>query len=504
MFRRLIEGLIVVAVLFALVGAGVAGLQGSASYVYGQPSFVTSTPMVAPDALNSPTDAIFDRNGNLYVADFGNYRVVRFDSRNGYLGDTTADLVFGQASMYTNYSGIGDTQMGRPLGLAIDDSGNLYVSDMTYNRIVRFNADSDGIVRDTTVDFQIGVSSFSGTSDTMLGWPNGLVIDDSGNLYVADYESSRILRFDASGTGIVNDSTADFIIGQKSFFNSYTGVGDTQLNKPYDIAFDQSRALIVSDQWNSRVLRFEADTSASGIITDTAADQVFGQPTFAAKTPSVGIQGLDDPAGVDVDPSGNLWIADHDNNRVLGFSVGSGGAVTDTTADYVLGQHDDFDTNVANAVGSGSSALSASGLQQPYGVSFHQGNGKLAIADYGNARILIYDPASQGVKGDDNNCFVATSAYGKEANELSALHQFRDETLLSSRIGRSITSAYYSVGPHVAPHVTRDGVTGRITRTALLPAVGFARLANTLGLLGTLILSLGITGAIMAFRRVRS
>ena len=90
------------------------------------------------------------------MVDSFNNRVVKFDCQDysPYLySDTFIDLYIGQAHFITRYAGAGDSQLNTPQDLVFDDSGNLYVSDYSNNRVVRYNADSDGVIRDTSADY---------------------------------------------------------------------------------------------------------------------------------------------------------------------------------------------------------------------------------------------------------------------------------------------------------------------------------------------------------------
>ena len=108
----------------------------------------------------------------------------------------------------------------------------------------------------------------------MLAGPVGLVLDDSGNLYVADPGNDRVLRFDAGSTGVIVNDTADFVLGQRTFAQSALGLSDTMFSSPVFLAIDCRKNLYVADHANTRVLRFDADVNASNLLTDTQADWV--------------------------------------------------------------------------------------------------------------------------------------------------------------------------------------------------------------------------------------
>jgi len=149
-----------------------------------------------------------------------------------------------------------------------------------------------------------------------------------------------VLRYN---TPLTTDVTADLVYGQGGDFNANTCDSDTidgsstnlDLCNPFGVAVDGSSNLYVADLGNGRVLEYDTPS------TNAAADNVFGQggdftSDFCnfdgAFTGSE--NNLCNPAGVAVDTSGNIFIADEDNNRMLEYDIP---LTTDTTADRVLG-----------------------------------------------------------------------------------------------------------------------------------------------------------------------
>ncbi len=119
-----------------------------------------------------------------------------------------------------------------------------------------------------------------------------------------------------------------------SFATSNYGATDSSLNFPTEVAFDSSGNLWVADEGNNRVLEF-AHPFKSGEL----ASVVLGQSDFTSSASATAQNGLNDPYGVALDPAGNVWVADTGNNRVLEFLKGSG-FTTGEDASLVLGQPD--------------------------------------------------------------------------------------------------------------------------------------------------------------------
>ncbi|MFQ5411982.1 MAG: hypothetical protein ACE5EC_06780, partial [Phycisphaerae bacterium] len=120
--------------------------------------------------------------------------------------DTTADAVFGQPDFVSNIVDNGGLANGfqRPIDLALDHWGNLYVADSGNNRVLRFNAPRLDIVADgvfgqlgsfTTEAANHGLGFFTTDADGLLG-PTGVAFDAAANLYVLDNTNQRLLRFD--------------------------------------------------------------------------------------------------------------------------------------------------------------------------------------------------------------------------------------------------------------------------------------------------------------------
>ena len=249
--------------------------------------------------LHSPTGVTVDGSGNLYVADSDNHRVRKIDASG------TITTVAGTGEQ--GFSGDGGqaigAQLSHPSGVALDSVGNLYIADRWNNRIRRI--DTTGTI--TTIA-GTGGRGFSGDGGTAvaarLHYPGGVVVDGSGNVYVADGSNHRIRRIDTTGTITTIAGT-----GEEGFSGDGGQAFGAQLNLPSGVALDSIGNLYVADSDNHRIRRIDA----SGTIT-----------TFAGRgEPASNLDGilainsrLNLPRGVAVDGSGNLYIADTGNDRI--------------------------------------------------------------------------------------------------------------------------------------------------------------------------------------------
>ena len=368
-----------------------------------------------------------DNSGNIYVTDNSNHRVQKFDSSGNFL------LKFGT-------SGTGTGQLKDPSGIAIDSSGNIYVADFTNHRVQKFNSSGTFLsmfgfgVDDGTAAFQTCTSScqigISGSGDGQFSFPHGVTIDSSDNLYVAGGNNHRVQKFDSSGTFLSKFGTS--------------GTAEGQFNFPGDIAFDSSGNIYVSDINNYRVQKF----NSSG--------------TFLSKfgTSGTGNGQFDRPTDIKIDSSGNLYVADQNNHRVQKLnssgvyvtkwgSLGTGDGEFNKPTGIAIDSSDniyvtDLNNNrvqrftVVGTVATFESTFGSSGTGDgkfsfPTGI-VHDSSKDIYISDNGNHRIQKfsvgpYDPTSNA----SGNIFIS-----KLSSDLSSMVASTFIAPGSSNWGRAI------------------------------------------------------------------
>src|SRR5208282_6053886 len=382
-------------------------VEGSANLVFGQGGSSTSnTPNkggVSANSLNYPFGVAVDSNGNLYVADNGNSRVLEYNTplKTG----TTANLVLGQPDFISTACNDGGTSptassLCSPYGITVDSGGNLYVADNVNSRVLEFNAPlttgaSAARVFGQDGSFTSSDCNLDGTSASAnsLCRPSGVGVDATGNLYVADTANNRVLEYN---TPFPTNPIADIVLGQFNLkYNSANFAGPRKVNSPQGVAIDASATpnrIYVADAYNSRVLGWKDVTA---FTNGSAADLVIGQPDpylTACNSDTSGGNPTDDdlcnPYGVAVDAFGNLYVADSSNNRVLEYHTPFAGCgsfpCVGGAANTVFGQAG-FTSNTANNGG-----VSKNSLNFPWGVAV-DGNGHLYIADTSNHRVLEYN-----------------------------------------------------------------------------------------------------------------
>jgi uncharacterized protein (TIGR03437 family) len=336
--------------------------------------------------------ALDSRGGqiHLYISDTGNARVLAWQDVNSYqIGDAPA-LVLGQPGpQYSNPQGIGAKGFTTPLGLVVDPAnGNLYVADNGNHRILRFPSPFANPSR-IEPDAVYGQVSFntrtSGTSSTSLNQPRAVAFDSAGNLWVADTGNHRVVRYPAAALNSPAPVTADTVVGQKDLFSGSANAGGpisaNGFDTPAGLVFDGQNNLYVSDFNNTRVLRFTGPLGPSGSLP--AASAVWGEANFATR--GVPLQAtastLAGPIGLSLDGSGNLYVAVPRDNRVLVFPTGTG---IGGAAKSVLGQSD-FTSTAVNA--NVFPEASPSSFSAPADVKLDQ-SGNVFVADTANNRVL--------------------------------------------------------------------------------------------------------------------
>jgi uncharacterized protein (TIGR03437 family) len=193
--------------------------------------------------LNTPTSVIVDPAGNLYFADSGNQRIRRIDT-NGTITTIAGNGVagfFGDGGLATFAS------MNIPLGLARDQSGNLYFADGNNNRIRKITP--SGIISTFAGN---GMGLFAGDGGQATGAsiniPSDVAIDASGNLYIADSGNNRVRKVDPTGIITTVAGTAN---------NGFSGDGgpavEAELNFPAGVITDGTGGVYVADRLNSRI-----------------------------------------------------------------------------------------------------------------------------------------------------------------------------------------------------------------------------------------------------------
>lgn len=284
--------------LRVLAGTGSPGYGGD-----GEPA------IQAP--LRSPQDVVFDTRRNLLIiADTCNHRIRAVDS-SGQISTLAGNGEYG-------LSGDGgpavQARLNCPQGLAVDDSGNLYVAD-TNNHVVR-RIDPQGQIS-TVAGSQAGLSGDGGpATEARLSLPMAVAVGPDGSLWICDSGNSRIRRISSDG---VIDTLAGHGPGSGLAGAGFGGDGgpatSASLFCPTDIAFDRQGDLLICDSGNHRIRLLRR-----GVISTIAGN---GRTEAASDESSPSEVPLESPQSIAVSSRGQLYIADRGNRRLQRLEAGA-------------------------------------------------------------------------------------------------------------------------------------------------------------------------------------
>jgi uncharacterized protein (TIGR03437 family) len=409
----------------------------TADLVLGQPDLFT-TLAAGPlskgrsTGLTLPSGIAVDSQGNVYVLDGGNNRILRYPKPFSQTPPAIPDIVLGQTSFSTNTAnqgGISASTLAFTVTsnnsatvlqafLTFDSAGNLWVSDSGNNRVLRFNASvlgsqaSSGPAADVVLgqtDFMTGTynppPSNPALSLTSFTSPDGIAFDSAGRLFVVESISSRRGRILMWTPPFFTGEAASRLLGVDTATPPPAANSEFQMGPSPGALFPIGTGIGVADSFDSRVLVFPAVEQWTPNTTYQAAVEVAGQTDFTGGSPNQAMPAatastLSQPAAA-VFFNNELYVADSSNNRVVvmpqnGSSFGP--------ATRVLGQ-DAMNFNAPNLVeGREFDFTSASGGGDTgVAVDLSANPPHLYVADTYNNRILGYKDLRNigaGVKAD--------------------------------------------------------------------------------------------------------
>lgn len=264
-----------------------------------------TVPSATAALVTYPAGIANDTAGNLYVPDAVNNTIEKIAP------DGTVSTLAGAAGVAGSQDGPGSAAMfNQPEGLIVDGSGNVFVAD-TGNSTVRMIT-PDGVV--TTVAGlagQVGSSDGVG-SNALFNQPDGIALDLAGNLYVSDAVNSTIRK-------IAPDGTVSTFAGTAGNLGSADGLGAAaQFNNPGGLMVDSGGNVYVADTFNDTIRKITPD----GMVTTLA-----GSPGVIGSADLTGSNALfNQPDDVAVDAAGNVYVADTGNGTIR--AITPDGAVT--------------------------------------------------------------------------------------------------------------------------------------------------------------------------------
>lgn len=429
----------------SFAGNGIAGFRGD-----GGPATAAQ--------LAFPAGLAFDGNGNLYIADSGNERIRQVLPTGDivtFLGgsntvtlltpfalavDTAGDLLvvdstsavheFTVAGKWVAFAGTNEpgfsgdggkataAQLAQPLDLSIDLNGNLYIADQ--RRVRKVNP--QGLIATVAgADYLYGIGDGGPATSAELYLPSAVALDSAGDLYIADTGTNRIRQVSPSGaittvagtglaapggeataavttplmtpTSVAVDQFGNLLIVETGAhrvrqvaadgrIRTIVGTGtaglgpdllpptETQLSAPRGICLDRSGNLYVADTGNHRVLL----VPAQGLVTTVAGNGAQGMAGDGGPAP---LAELNQPAACALDSAGDLYIADTYNHRIR--KIDTTGTITTVAGNGSAGESGD------------EGPAQATSLNTPRGVAVDD-NGNIYISDSGNNCIRQVTP----------------------------------------------------------------------------------------------------------------
>lgn len=330
-------------------------VAGDADWIYqGDGGLAIKSPIFLP------TGVVEDASGNIFLSDSQNNRIRRVDAQTGVIS-----TIAGTGS--PGYQGDGglatQTMVDTPAGLALDGAVNLYFAD-TGNHIVRRIDAFTGII--TTVAGTPGVQGYVGdggaATQARLSFPQSVTFDAAGDLLIADTSNNAIREVNAV-TGTIRTIAGTGTAGYNGDAQAAT---DAELNSPWSVLVAQDGSVYIADLFNSRVRK----VSVSGTISTVAGTATRG---FLGDGEAATGAELSQPTALALDPAGDLYIADSDNNRVREINAISGviETISGTSSEQFVG-----DAGPANLAG----------LYGPDAL-FFDSSGNLLVADMFHNRV---------------------------------------------------------------------------------------------------------------------
>jgi sugar lactone lactonase YvrE len=308
--------------------------------------------------FDTPIGITVDSSGNVYVSDTANNTIRKITPA----GVVTTLAGVGSAPSIGSADGTGvAARFEAPLRTALDSAGNIYVAD-TYNDTIRKITPAGVVTTLAGSAGNYGNADGTGTA-AQFDHPDGLAIDTSGNVFVADTYNCTIRKI--TSTGVVST-----LAGSPGAQGSVDATGtNARFALPEDVAVDSSGNVYVADTINYTIRK----VTPAGVVTTLA-----GSTGTAGWQDATGTAALfDNPIGLTIDSKSNLYVADASNDVIR--KITSAGVVT--TIAGIAGYAGNIDAT-------GTAAL----FNQPEGIAADSA-ANLYITDTGNETIRMVTSA---------------------------------------------------------------------------------------------------------------
>jgi len=324
-------------------------------------------------SLYWPSGLAVDNEGNLYISDRGNNRIRKVD-RNGIIATSVGT---GQFELRGDGGPATEAALRWPLGIAVDPQGNLFFAD-SFNRRVRM-VDTKGVIS-TVAGAKGGVMGDGGPAvATSLVMPWDVATNAQGELFIADARDYRIRKVD--GRGIICTIAGT---GRPRYGGDQGPALQATLCCPHDVAVDRQGNLFIADSWNESIRKVDRDGIITTLIRGKRRSNLIIGGAALPEKGKLEVKGETKndvdlfPMSLAVDPIGNVLLADKRNNRIC--RIDNNGVIGTIVGKEVPG----FE-------GDGGPAIDAL-LWWPHAVAIDD-IGNIFIADSANNRVRKVEPS---------------------------------------------------------------------------------------------------------------
>ena len=364
-----------------VAGTGVAGIQGDRG-------------KATAAQLNDPHTVVRDMNGNLYIADYGNYRVRRISP------DGIINTIAGSGASRFSGDGPAMTIGFSPQSITVDNKGTtVYIADDSTYHILKMDIASGKVTAIAGTGFladEISGDLGPGLS-CRIGIVTGMTLDSSGNLYLADATDARVRKIDPSG--IVSTVAGAGPFGTIRDGNPATSA----VIRPVSVAFDASGSMLIADV--NRDLIFKVSNGLIQTLAGINDPQGADVKGFSGDGGPPAMAALNQPQGLAISPpDGGILFADFGNSRVRKILAGKITTVAGT--------------------GNGDGGLASSAFfNLPFGLAV-DGNGRIAVADSVSKELRLF---TVGGKISSIGQLNGATPFGVAADTVSNFYVTDDE-----------------------------------------------------------------------------
>jgi len=392
LFTMLVTSSFTFAQLTVSTLAGSAGVAGSSDGTGNAASF------------NNINNIAVDTNGNIYVVDRGNHYIRKITP----VGVVTTLAGSGATG---NADGIGTAaSFNNPIAIAVDATGNVYVADTSNHRIRKITP--SGVVT-TIAGSTSGFVNGTGTA-AKFSFPQGIAVDNTGNIFVGDRDNLRIRKIDA--TGVVTT-----FAGSGTYATTNGAGTSASFQTIFGMTIDNSGNIYVS-QNDNHVIRKITPSAVVTTFAGTAGST--GSANGTGTTANFNV-----PCGLACDASGNIYVADRNNHTIR--KITPAGEVTTFAG-------------ITGASGFNDGSITTAKFQSPLGVGVNT-SGIVYVGDTGNNTIRKIAEAS--LSSEDFEATTKVSVYPNPSNGVFNLEAQNNATVtVFDMLGKQIVTQKITVG----------------------------------------------------------